>query len=165
MSELPTYVIKRTFNAPRWLVWRAWTDPELVQRWYGPGVESVIHGFDLKPGGAWLNEMIFGENSNYQKMVFVDVEAPEKLVWHHFSSTDAEWNNSPNPMMPDWPQMLLTTVLFEDAGEQTLVTLSQVPMDATQAEIDCFAGVMANMDKGWGSGYAVIDEILAELAG
>ena len=56
MSELPEYVLERIFDAPRELVWRAWTDPELLQHWYGPGVETIIHEFDLKPGGAWLNE-------------------------------------------------------------------------------------------------------------
>lgn len=57
MSDLPEFVLDREFNAPRELVWRAWTDPALLQRWYGPGVETVIHEFDLEPGGVWLNEM------------------------------------------------------------------------------------------------------------
>ena len=70
MRDIPEYKLDRVFDAPGEMLWRAWTDPELLQRWYGPGVESVIHQFDLEPGGAWLNEMKFGENSNYQKMVF-----------------------------------------------------------------------------------------------
>ena len=47
MSDLPEYVLDRTFAAPRELVWRAWTEPELLNRWYGPGAETVIHEFDL----------------------------------------------------------------------------------------------------------------------
>jgi len=43
------------------------------------------------------------------------------------------------------------------------VRLSQVPLDATDAEIACFASAMAGMDKGWGSGFKIIEEILAEL--
>ena len=88
---------------------------------------------------------------------------PEKLVWHHHSCTDANWEDTTNPMMADWPRVLLTTVLFSDEGEQTVVKLSQVPMDASDAEIACFAEAMANMDKGWGSGYKILDEILAEI--
>ena len=162
MSKLPEYSLERVFDAPRELVWRAWTDPELLYRWYGPGVETVIHQFDLEPGGFWLNEMKFGENSNYQKMVFQEVSQPEKLVWHHCSA-DADWNIAVSPMMPDWPRVLLTTVTFEEMGEQTKVRLSQVPMDASDDEIACFSQMMAGMDKGWGSGYTIIDEILAEL--
>lgn len=162
MSELPEYKLDRIFNAPRELVWRAWTDPEVLHRWYGPGVETIIHQYDLKPGGAWLNEMKWGDNSDLSKMMFQEVVPPEKLVWHH-SSTDAEWNIVASPRMPDWPKVLLTTVTFEDLGDKTNVRLTQVPMDATDAEIACFAEMMAGMDQGWGSGYAIIDELLVEL--
>jgi uncharacterized protein YndB with AHSA1/START domain len=163
MSELPEYKLDRIFDAPRELVWRAWTDPELLHRWYGPGAETIIHEFDLKPGGMWLNEMKWGGNSNFQKVVFQEVTPPEKMVWHHFSSTDSDWNNIANPMMADWPRLLLTTVTFEDMGDKTNVRLSQLPLEATDAEIACFAEAMANMDKGWGSGYAIMDELFVEL--
>ena len=162
MSETTEYVLERTFDAPREMVWRAWTDPELLSRWYGPGIETIIHDFDLQPGGAWLNEMRWGENADFSKMVFQEVTQAEKLVWHH-SSTDAEWNIISSPMMADWPRVLLTTVTFEDLGDKTNVRLSQIPMDATDAEIACFAAMMDGMSKGWGGGYKIIDEILKEL--
>lgn len=163
MSETPEYVLERIFNAPRGLVWQAWTDPELLHRWYGPGAETTIHKFDLKPGGLWLNEMKWGDKSNFQKVVFQEVTPPEKMVWHHYSSTDLNWNSTPNPMMPDWPRLLLTTVIFKDRGKKTNVRLTQAPIDATEAEIACFAAAMTGMDKGWGGGYAIMDEILTEL--
>ena len=163
MSELPEYKLERVFAASREMVWRAWTDPELLHRWYGPGAETTIHKFDLQPDGMWLNEMKWGGNSNFQKVVFKEVTPPSLLVWHHYSSTDADWNSAANPMMTDWPHLLLTTVLFEDLGDKTNVCLSQVPLEATEAEIACFAEMMAGMDKGWGSGYKVIDEMLGEL--
>jgi uncharacterized protein YndB with AHSA1/START domain len=162
MSELPEYILDRVFDAPREMVWRAWTDPDLLSRWYGPGVETIIHKFILKPGGSWLNEMKWGDKSDRSKMVFQEIVPHEKLVWHH-SSTDANWNTITNPMMADWPRVLLTTVIFEDMGDKTNVRFSQVPIDATDAEIACFSATMAGMDKGWGSGYAVMDEIFAEL--
>ena len=163
MSELPEYKLERIFNAPREMVWKAWTDPEILHRWYGPGAETTVHQFDLKPGGMWLNEMKWGGNSNYQKVIFQEVEEPEKMVWHHYSATDANWNSTKNPMMADWPALLLTTVIFEQKGDQTNVILTQIPMDATEAEITCFTEMMAGMDNGWGSGYKIIDEILKEL--
>ena len=162
MSELPEYILDRVFDAPREMVWRAWTDPDLLSRWYGPGVETIIHKFILKPGGSWLNEMKWGDKSDRSKMVFQEVVPLEKLVWHH-SSTDSNWNTITSPMMADWPRVLLTTVKFEDVGVKTNVRLSQVPIDATDAEIACFAATMAGMDKGWGGGYKVLDEMFAEL--
>ncbi len=162
MSELPEYVLDREFDAPRELVWRAWTEPELLQRWYGPRVETIIHEFDLKPGGSWLNEMKIGGNSDFQKVVFQEVTPPEKLVWHH-SSADADWNIVSSPMMADWPRTLLTTVTFEEMGDKTNVRLTQIPLEATDAEIACFAAAMSGMDNGWGSGYAILDEMFVEL--
>ena len=162
MSEVPEYKLDRLFDAPRHLVWRAWTDPELLATWYGPNVETIIHQFDLKPGGLWLNEMKMRGNSDYSKMIFKEVTPPAKLVWHH-CSTDANWNRAANPKMPDWPKVLLTTVLFEEIGEKTKVRLSQIPVEATDAEITCFANFMAHMDGGWGKGYAIIDDLLAKL--
>lgn len=162
MSKLPEFVLDRQFDAPRALVWRAWTDPELLQRWYGPGVDTVIHKFELEPEGVWLNEMKMKNGSNYQKMVFKEVLEPEKLVWHHCSA-DEDWNVAANPMMPDWPRILLTTVSFEERGGQTHVRLTQVPLDATDAEIACFEKMKDGMSGGWGSGYAIIDEMLAAM--
>lgn len=163
MTKLPEYVLDRVFDAPREMVWRAWTDPDLLNRWYGPGADTIIHQFDLEPGGMWLNEMKYDDNSMFQKVIFQEVIQPSKLVWHHHSSTDSDWNDVTSPMMADWPRLLLTTVTFEDMGEKTNVRLSQIPMEATDAEINCFATAMSGMDKGWGSGYTIMDELFAEL--
>ena len=162
MSELPEFILDRKFDAPREMVWRAWTDPELLHRWYGPGIETIIHSFDLKPGGSWLNEMKMGGNSDFSKMVFQEVTQPERLVWHH-SSSDSDWNIITSPMMADWPRVILTTVTFEDIGSKTQVRLTWVPFEATDAEIACFAGGMDRFGKGWEAGYAIMDEMFAEL--
>jgi len=162
MSDLPEYILDRVFDAPRDMVWRAWTDPDLLQRWYGPNVETIIHEFDAEPGGFWLNEMKWGDKSMFSKVIFQEVTEPERMVWHH-CSTDGGWNVTANPMMPDWPRILLTTVTFQDMGDKTNVRLHQVPIEATAAEIACFTKMMSGMDGGWGKGYAIMDRIFAEL--
>ena len=162
MTELPEFILDRIFDAPRDMVWRAWTDPDLLPRWYGPGAETIIHKFDLEPGGMWLGEMKWGDNSHFSKVVFQEVAQPKKLVWHH-SSSDADWNIITSPMMADWPRVLLTTVTFEDMGDKTNVRLTWVPFDATDAEIACFAAAKDGMHKGWGGGYALMDELFVEL--
>ena len=164
MSETAEYVLDRVFDAPRDMVWRTWTDPDLLARWYGPGVDTIIHRFDLKPGGLWLNEMKWGDKSDLSRMEFQEVAPPEKLVWRH-ASADADWNVTTNAMMPDWPRLMLTTVSFEDMGAQTKVRLTMAPIEATDAEIACFAQAVGGMAKGWGSGFAIQDEIFAELQG
>jgi len=109
-----------------------------------PGVETIIHKFDLKPGGLRLNEMRWRDNSDLSKIVFQEVAPQEKLVWHH-SSSDSDWNIIANPMMPDWPRVILTIVTLEDMGAKTKVRLTWEPFEATDAEIACFAGAVDNM--------------------
>ena len=162
MSDLPTYVLERIFDAPRELVWKAWTDPELLPRWYGPNVETVIHRLELKPGGLWLVEMKWGENSNHQRVEYTEVTPPERLVWLH-SVSDADWNVIANPMMADWPRVLLTTVTFDEDDGRTRMRLTWVPHEATEAEIACFAAAIDGMDKGWSAGMELLAELLAEL--
>ena len=162
MSELPTYLLEREFDAPRELVWRTWTEPELVARWYGPNIETVVHQMDLAPGGLWLVEMRWGGNSNFQRAEYTEVSPPERLVWLH-AAADAEWNVASNPMMEDWPRLLLTTVTFESVGSKTKMRLTWVPHKATEAEITCFAAAIAGMDKGWAQGMEILAELLAEL--
>ena len=162
MSELPEYILDRIFDAPREMVWKAWTDPQLLARWYGPGVETIIHKFDPVVGGFWHNEMKWGDKSMLSTAEFTAVEENKLLVWNH-SAADENWNVVSNPMMPDWPTTLRTTVTFEDVGEKTKVRLVWTPVDASEAELACFAGAMNKMGGGWESGYAIMDEIFAEL--
>jgi len=164
MSEVPSYVLERVFDAPRELVWRTWTDPALLPRWYGPGAETIVHRLELKPGGLWLGEMRWGARSNYQRVEYTDVVRPERLVWLH-AVTDADWNVIANPMMPDWPRVLLTTVTFDEDGARTRLRLTWTPHEASEAEIACFAAALDGLDKGWGAGMKLLEELLAELQG
>ena len=147
MSDLPTYVLERVFDAPRELVWKTWTDPKLLPRWYGPNVETIVHRLELKPGGLWLVEMKMGGKSMYQRVEYTEVTPPERLVWLH-SSSDADWNIIFSPMMADWPRVLLTTVAFAEDGGRTKLRLTWVPHEASEAEIACFAAAIDRKREG-----------------
>jgi len=162
MSDVPTYVLERVFDAPRELVWKTWTDAELLPRWYGPRVETIVHRLDVKPGGLWLGEMKWGDNSHYQRVEYTEVTPPERLVWLH-SVSDADWNITANPMMPDWPRVLLTTVTFEEDNGQTKMRLTWVPHEASEVETACFTAALDGLNKGWGAGMELLAELLAEL--
>jgi uncharacterized protein YndB with AHSA1/START domain len=162
MPELPTYELERIFDAPRELVWRTWTEPALLARWYGPNVETIVHRLDVTPGGLWLGEMKWDGKSSYQRAEYLEVDPPERLVWLHASS-DADWTIIPSPMMPDWPRVLLTTVTFEDLDGRTRMRLTWVPHEASAAEIAGFAAALDGLDKGWGAGMDLLAELLTEM--
>ncbi|WP_103221475.1 SRPBCC family protein [Roseibium marinum] len=162
MADLPVYVLERDFDAPRDLVWRTWTEAELLVRWYGPNVETVIHKLDVRPGGQWLNEMKMGDRSNYQRMDYIEVDAPERLVGL-MANTDAGWNIAADPMMPDWPRVLLTDVSFAETAGKTKMRLVWSPHEASEKEIVCFAAAMDGLGKGWGMGMEMLEQLLAEM--
>ena len=162
MKDLPAYALERAFDAPRELVWKAWTDPKLLPRWYGPSAETIVHRLELKPGGLWLVEMKWGGKSNHQRAEYKEVTPPERLVWLH-SNSDANWNVIPSPMMPDWPRVLLTTVTFEEDGGRTRLRLTWMPHDASEAEIACFAAAIERIGKGWDAGMELLAKLLTEL--
>ena len=157
----PSFVLTRRFDAPPALVWRTLTEPELVARWYGPGMETEVHLFEPKPGGLWLHEMK-GPQSMYQRMEFVEVEPPVKLVML-MSTTNAEWEPIASPMMENWPKTLLTTFHLRPDGDGTLLTLEWVPHEASEAEAATFAAAVEQLGQGWGKGMDAIEEILVEL--
>lgn len=162
MADLATYVLDRSFDAPANLVWRSWTEPELLAKWYGPGVETVIHKLDVRPGGLWLNEMRMSKGSGYQKSEYTEVKPDSRLVML-MSNTDENWNIAPNPMMENWPRTLLTTVTFDEDGGKTHMRLTWVPHEATDAEIATFKAAMDGMGRGWGAGMEILEQMLADL--
>ncbi len=83
------YTIERTFDAPREVVWAAWTTPEHFAIWFGTeAMEMLDVAFDLRPGGAWSGTMVFPNGSTKPwHGVFRTVEPPELLV---MDITDSE---------------------------------------------------------------------------
>jgi uncharacterized protein YndB with AHSA1/START domain len=78
-------VVTRDFNAPRELVWEAWTNPEHVVHWWGPrGFSTTIEKMDVRPGGIWKHVMHGLDGANYpNKSVFKEVVKPERIVYSH----------------------------------------------------------------------------------
>ncbi|NCI50087.1 ATPase [Sediminibacterium roseum] len=76
-------VTTRTFDAPRGLVFKAWTDPVHLSNWWGPrGFTNTFHTFDLRVGGRWIFTMHGPEKGNYENAcTFIAVKEPELLVW------------------------------------------------------------------------------------
>ena len=161
-TAVPEFVITRRFAASRERVWDAWTKPELFTTWFGPkGVTTTLLTFDLRPGGMIHARMDnHGSGSIWGKFVPREIEEPVRLVWEH-SFADADANIIQAPFFDVWPLRLLTTVVFEEAGEGTSVTVTWVPLNATPAEQEAFAGQMSSMTMGWGGSFDQLDVLLA----
>jgi uncharacterized protein YndB with AHSA1/START domain len=78
-------VLTRVIDAPRELVWKAWTDPKQVVHWWGPrGFTTTIEKMEVRPGGVWKHVMHGPDGSDYpNKSVFTEVVKPERIVYSH----------------------------------------------------------------------------------
>jgi len=105
-------LIKRTFDAPRKLVFKVWTDPKHLAQWWGPrGFTTEVHEMDVRPGGVWRYSMHGPDSSDYPfDGVYVEVVEPERLVF------DGSIHESPK-------QRVWTEVTFADQGAKTEVTV------------------------------------------
>jgi uncharacterized protein YndB with AHSA1/START domain len=162
MSGIPEYALERFYEAPAEIIWRSWTEPALFSRWYGPGVKTVIHKMDVRPGGECLIELKWDNNSLFQKFRYLEVEPHERLTWL-FSSTNETWDVMPSPLSEAWPANFLTTIKLEPVDGGRMLHLSLTPFDATEAEVMAFRKARLNIDAGWNAGMQVLDEIVEEL--
>jgi uncharacterized protein YndB with AHSA1/START domain len=139
-------IITRIFDAPRELVWKAWTEPERMVKWHGPrGFTSTIERSDFRPGGAFRIHMRGPENDeHWTQGVFREIVAPERLVmagcW-----ADAQGR----PVGPE----TTVTVTLENLGARTQLTLHQAEFESVTAR-DAHNG-------GWNSSLDCLAEYLA----
>lgn len=78
-------VISRVVDAPQELVWKVWTEPEHVAKWWGPnGFTCTIETMDVRPGGMWKLVMHGPDGVDYpNKSRFIEVVKPERIVFSH----------------------------------------------------------------------------------
>ncbi len=131
-------VMSRTFDAPRDVVWLAFTDPKHVTKWYGGfGFANPVCEMDVRPGGIWRHVMRTPSGAEYaMEFVYVEVVRPEKLVWKNTTH-----GNRPAPGQHN----IVNTVTLEDAGKQTkwkLVARFDSVADRDQAMKNGFSTVI-----------------------
>ena len=78
-------VLSRLIDAPRELVFNAWTDPKHIGHWWGPrGFSVTTHEMDVRAGGTWRFIMHGPEGRDYpNKIIYLEVAKPEGLVYRH----------------------------------------------------------------------------------
>jgi len=110
-------VLARVFDAPRELVWKAWTDKDHIGKWFGPkGFTIETREIDIRVGGRWRFDMVAPDGTRYDnRMVFLELREPELLVMDHGSDKDND------------PKLFRVTLTFdEQANKKTVVTLRQL---------------------------------------
>lgn len=149
-KPLKELTFTRVLDAPRDLVFRAWTDPAHLARWWGPnGFSAPVCQLDVRPGGAIRIDML-GPDGRYFLMggEYREIVPPERLVFMIAAVKNER----------DEPELLnLNTVTFEREGSKTRLTfLTQVLKAGPGTE-----EFMAGMEEGWSG---TLDRMVEEVA-
>ena len=144
-------LIKRVFDAPRELVFTAWTRPKHLKHWWSPkGFTCPVSKVDLRPGGSYLNCMRSPDGKDYwSRGIYREITEPS-----HIACTDSfadELGNSVSPqdygMSPDWPAEALIEVIFIEHDGKTEVTVQHSPIKHGNEREMCRQGWNECLDK------------------
>jgi len=140
-------VLSRVYEAPRELVFAAWTKEEHLTKWFSPkAFTTKTHECDLRIGGRWRFDMIAPDGTVYDnRVVFLEIKEPELLVFDHGHDKD-----------DDETRFRVTITLDEQSDKKTVVTLRQLHPTKEQRD----AGV------GFGAveiGYTTLDKLAEHL--
>lgn len=132
-ATVPAIVIRRTFKAPRERVFAAWTQPELMKKWFGPTDFNASEvSVDLRPGGAYRIVMVAPDGDNHiAKGIFSEVVPPERIVcsWTWEEDTKEEEHET------------RLKVEFHARGDETELVLTHENLRSDESR--------ANHEHGW----------------
>jgi uncharacterized protein YndB with AHSA1/START domain len=147
-----TVEIVRVFDAPRALVWQAWTDPKMLAQWFGPrGFSSRVPELDARVGGRLRVVMHGPDGSEYpMKGTFREVVAPERLVFSNIAI-----DNEGKHLLEG-----LTTVTFAEQGGKTTMTLHTHAV----GRVPIAKQMLAGMEVGWTQSIDKLGTLLENAA-
>lgn len=141
-------VVTRTFNGPARLVFKAWTTPELLKRWWAPKsleISFISCEADVRTGGSY--RFVFGHASSEKPMAFfgkyLEVIPNARLVWTNDEGGEGG---------------AVTTVTFEERGGETLVVMRDLYPSKEALDDAIASGSMSEM----GESFDQLDALLAD---
>lgn len=143
----------RAFDAPRELVWKAFTEPERMKQWWGPkGFTVIAAKMDLRPGGTYHYGMQAPDGAAmWGKMVFREITPLERIVFINAFSDEAG-GTTRHPLHQSWPLEMLSVFTFEELPNgKTNVTICWSPHNSTAEEQKTFDSSHESMRQGWGA--------------
>jgi uncharacterized protein YndB with AHSA1/START domain len=157
------FAITRVFDAPRDLVWKAWTNADDLAQWWSPkGFKRLGTKVDLKPGGLFHYGLESPDGKKFWgRFIYREITPKDRLVYV-LSFADEQGGIARHFLNPKWPAELLTTVTFADRDGKTEVSLKTHPINATAEEIRIFEEGAPSMQAGFGGTFDLLEEFLAK---
>jgi len=127
-------VLARVFDAPRELVFAAWTKEEHLTKWFGPkGFTTTTRECDLRVGGRWCFDMVAADGKVWDnRVVFLEIRSPDLLVFDHGSDKD-----------DDECRFRVTITFDQQSDGKTVVTMRQLHPTKEQRDAGVGFGAVA----------------------
>jgi uncharacterized protein YndB with AHSA1/START domain len=145
------YFITREFEAPRELVFKVYSDPNLIPQWWGPReFTTTVENAEIKVGGVWRYVHTDPQGNQYGfHGVYHEITAPERII------QTFEFEG-----LPEMGHVILSTILFEELpGNRTRV----IGQDVFQSVKDRDGMVQSGMEEGMNESYERMDEVLEKF--
>lgn len=156
------FVISRTFDAPRDIVFRAFSEAERLARWWGPkGFDLTVLKLEFRPGGTFHYRMDSSALTMWGRFTYREIVAPELLTFI-VSFSDEHGGVTRHPLSDTWPLETLNTIYFMEHDGQTTLTIRSIPMNATDEERATFKEGHESMKHGFGGTMDQLEDYLAE---
>ena len=157
------FVLQRYIPYPKEIVFRAWTDKDALDAWFGPkGFKIRKSTLELRPGGTYHYGLQAPNGEEmWGKWTFRDIVPGERLVFIS-SFSNAEGGATRHTMAPVWPLETLSTILFSDDNGGTTLSMHAIPLNATAEEIAVFESASAGMNAGWTGTLEKLETALAD---
>jgi len=157
------FVISRVFDAPRDLVWTAWTQGERLAQWWGPKDAKVrVLKLEMRPGGMFHYSFEYQPGKPmWGRFIYREIVAPERIAFV-VSFTDMHGEIIRAPIKDNWPLEVLNTVSLSEKNGQTMLTLRVSPIDPTEAEYQAFLEMFDSLAEGYDGTMDQLSDYLAK---
>jgi len=158
------FVIQRVFNAPRHLVWKAFSEADRLAEWWGPaGFKLQVSKLEFSPGGTFHYSMQSPDGFvMWGKFVYLEIVEPKEIIFV-LSFSDENGGIRRAPMSAKWPLEVVNVLSFEEQDGKTTLTLRSTPINATAEEIKTFEAGFSSMQQGFTGTFNQLEEYLSKL--
>ena len=157
------FLMTRTFDAPRDLVFKSWTERERLMHWWGPkGSTMRACNINLRPGGAFHYGMQAPDGGvMWGKWIFREIVRPERLIFRGFVFRRG-WRRDASSVGPGLAaENAVHVESFSEHDGRTTLTAQGVPLDASESERAAFEAGHESMRLGWSG---TLDQLAQYLA-
>lgn len=166
MNEVNEVVFERIFNSTPEMVFKAWTDPEMIKKWWGPEhFYAPSIKIDLRVGGKYIFAMHGPEGSQWDKDmysagIYKEIVPNKKLVVTDYFSDENGDKASPTEhgLDSNMPQDMTVTVLFDDLGDGKTKLSIVYPKPESKEQLE--AMLKSGMKEGWNSSLDKLENAL-----